>query len=374
MHDIVLINKIAIVAITKHGIDIAEKIKSQLHDAKVFVPDKHKLYYEEKKNNGKSMISDINWFSEQTSKFIPELFKTFDALVCIFSLGAVIRLIAPVLSDKKNDPAVLVIDDQHQFVISALSGHLGGANELTKTVAEILNSIPVITTAADVNNTISVDLLGKDLGWIIDDFSNVTAISAHMVNEEKIAVFQSTGQTNWWQKEKKMLPKNVFVVHDIDDLKKSEFKGCLIISDQIIYDEEILKKSVIYRPKSLVVGVGLHWDTSMDVIENGITEVFDKYKLSLKSINKITSLDRGTPVRGLSEFCQKYGLELKLFGKAELSGVQVPNPSDVVKKYEGTPSVSEASCILGSVNGSLIVTKQIFPPNLTIAICRTEFE
>lgn len=368
-----MIDKIAIVAITKHGIDIAEKIKLQLDGTQIFIPDKHRAYYEKKdKPEGKKV--EINWFSEQTSKLIPQIFKTFNALICIFSLGAVIRLIAPVLSDKKNDPAVLVVDDKHQFVISALSGHLGGANELTRVVSEILNSIPVITTAADVNDTIAVDLLGKEHGWEIENFDNVTRISAHMVNEEKIGVFQNCGQTSWRRNNIKPLPKNVFFVTDFEELKNNEFKGCLIISDQMIYDKEILKKSVIYRPKSLVVGVGLHWDTGMDVIENGVTEVFDKYKLSLKSISKITSLDRGARVRGLDEFCQKYGLELELYGKAELSDVQVPNPSDVVKKYEGTPSVSEASCILGSGNGSLIVTKQIFPPNLTIAICRMEFE
>ena len=77
------------------------------------------------------------------------------------------------MKDKKTDPAVVVIDDKSQFVISTLSGHLGGANTLARLIASILNAIPVITTAADVNETIAVDLLGKEFGWVIDDDSTI---------------------------------------------------------------------------------------------------------------------------------------------------------------------------------------------------------
>ncbi len=91
--------------------------------------------------------------------------KNSNALICLFSLGAVIRLIAPYLKDKKTDPAVIVIDDKTNFVISVLSGHIGGANELTQEISEKLNALPVITTAADVNKTIAVDLVGREFGW-----------------------------------------------------------------------------------------------------------------------------------------------------------------------------------------------------------------
>ena len=99
-------------------------------------------------------------------------------MICIFSLGAVIRLISPHLINKKTDPAVIVIDDAATHVISALSGHIGGANELSNELAGILGAIPVITTAADVNHTITVDLVGRDLGWVIDDDAHVTSVSA----------------------------------------------------------------------------------------------------------------------------------------------------------------------------------------------------
>src|SRR6476646_11402564 len=149
-----MVGKTAVIAITKHGIEIARQIKEKLSEVEIYAPAKHN-----------DSASDINWFTEQTAQLVASLFKTKDALICIFSLGAVIRLIAPLLIDKKSDPAVLVIDDKANFVISTLSGHIGGANELTLKIASLFpNSQAVITTAADVNKTISVDLLGKEFG------------------------------------------------------------------------------------------------------------------------------------------------------------------------------------------------------------------
>ena len=162
--------KIAILDITKNGIKIAKELKEEFSSWEVFAPNKF--------SDGNT---SINWYDDNTSTKIVELFKSNDALVCLFSLGAVIRLISPHLKDKKTDPAVIVIDDKAQFVISTLSGHLGGANKLTNDIADRLGATPVITTAADVNKTIAVDLVGKDFGWKIDDDSNVTKISAFMV-------------------------------------------------------------------------------------------------------------------------------------------------------------------------------------------------
>ena len=153
-------DKVAILAITKNGIKIATRIKQLFPSWEVFVPSKFQ----------DNTIS-ATWYEEQTSAKIAELFGKFDGLVCIFSLGAVIRLVAPFLKDKKTDPAVIVIDDKVSFVISALSGHLGGANELTEEIAKKFGAVPVVTTAADVNKTIPVDLVGKEFGWKIDNDS-----------------------------------------------------------------------------------------------------------------------------------------------------------------------------------------------------------
>jgi cobalt-precorrin 5A hydrolase len=346
------VEKVSVLAITKNGINIGAKLKEIFPDWNVYAPSKF--------SNDKEII----WYSEPTSEKIIELFKNNKALICLFSLGAVIRLIAPHLKDKKNDPAVIVIDDKTNFVISVLSGHLGGANELTQTIAEKLNAVPVITTAADVNKTIAVDLLGRDFGWKIDDDSTVTKISAHMVNEEKIGVYQDAGKTNWF----KELPKNVKIFDSLDDLGKSDSKGHLIISDKIMNDNFLID-SVIYRPPSLVIGIGLHWETSKEKIKNGIDICLTKFNLSPKSIAKLVSIKKPSDVQGLIDIGKEMGVPVEYVDKEELSHVSVPNPSKTVKAFEGTSSVSEAAAIKVS-GGKLIVEKQKFPPDLTIAIAR----
>ena len=346
--------KISVLAITKNGVNIGADLKKLFPDWDVFAPIKLTT----------KAATGITWYTESTTGKIVELFENNNALICIFSLGAVIRLIAPHLKDKKTDPAVIVIDDKANFVISVLSGHIGGANQLTEEIAEKVGAIPVVTTAADVNKTIAVDLVGREWGWKIDDDSTVTKISAHMVNEEPIGVLQETGEKNWYKK----LPKNVVIYNSMEELKRSKSKACLIISDRTINDE-IIKESVIYRPPSLVVGVGLHWDTSKDTIREGIDICLEKFKLNSKSIAKLVSIKKPKNVQGLIQLGEEMGVPVEYVNREDLAEISAPNPSQTVKAFEGTASVSEAAAIKVS-NGQLIVEKQKFPPNLTIAIAR----
>jgi len=345
--------KVSVLAITKNGINIGERLKELFPNWDIFVPSKLS-------NENKS----ITWYSEPTSDKIIELFKNSNALICLFSLGAVIRLIAPYLKNKKTDPAVIVIDDKTNFVISVLSGHIGGANELTQEISEKLNALPVITTAADVNKTIAVDLVGREFGWKIDDETTVTKISAHMVNAEPIGVFQQTGNKKWY----KELPKNVTIYNSLEELKKSNSKAHLIISDTII-DNELAQESVIYRPQSLVIGIGLHWDTTKDTIKDGIEHCLKKFNLSSKCIAKLVSIKKPEDVQGLIDLGKEMQIPVEYVNREELAEIITPNPSSTVKAFEGTASVSEAAAIKIS-NGELIVEKQKFPPNLTVAIAR----
>ena len=346
-------DKVAVVAITKNGTRTARRIKGSFAGWSVFAPEKF--------SDGSA---DIAWYSESTAEKIAKLFKENDALVCIFSLGAAIRLIAPYIKSKKTDPAVVVIDDNVDFVISALSGHLGGANELARMLAARLDSVPVITTAADVNKTIPVDLVGRKLGWTIDDESTVTRVSAYMVNGEKIGVFQDAGSTGWYEK----LPENVELFGSIKDMAESDARGFLIITDKILRGD-FLRDSVVYRPPSLVVGVGLHRDTQKETIINGIKSCMSDAGLALKSVAELASIKKPQDIQGLQDAGEELGIDVRYVSREELSEITTPNPSDVVRSLEGTASVSEAAAIKAS-QGSLIVEKQKFPPDLTIAVAR----
>jgi len=347
--------KIAVLAITKNGIEMSLKLKEHFSNFEIFAPIKFS------DNDEK-----IQWYDDSTSAKIVELFKNNDGVICLFSLGAVIRLLAPHIKDKKTDPAVIVIDDNADFVISVLSGHLGGANELSNEIAKSIGATPVITTAADVNKTIAVDLVGKEFGWKIQDDSNVTRISAFMVNKEKIGIFQNTGEKKWW---KRKIPENITFFSNIEDMKNSDSKGYLLITNDEINDEDLMKNSVIYRVPSLVIGIGLHWDTPKETIMNGVSETLKKFDLNQNEIARFVSIKKDKDVVGLIELGEEMNIPVEYIDREELATITTPNPSKTVQAFEGTASVSEAAAIKSS-GGKLIVEKQKFPPNLTVAIAR----
>lgn len=202
----------AIVAITKHGTDIARKLGRSFQNADI--------YYMDKFTKGDEQGLGIQTFTGSVRLLFPALFPKYQGLIIIISLGAVVRMIAPLLKDKKVDPAVVVIDDRGENVISVLSGHLGGANELTQEVAAALGARPVITTASDVQQTIPVDLFGKRFGWVWDSAEKLTPVSAAVVNEEKVAIVQESGETEWWTYDRP-LPDQFTVYPSVAQAQKS---------------------------------------------------------------------------------------------------------------------------------------------------------
>lgn len=346
--------KVSVLAITRNGVKIGRDLAAAFPGWEVHAPSKFK--------DGGGQVS---WYEEPTGEKIASLFAGSGALVCIFSLGAVIRLVAPHMRDKKTDPAVVVIDDAKNFAISALSGHLGGANRLAEDIAKRIGATPVITTAADVNNTIAVDLLGRELGWRIQDDSTITKASAHMVNGDPIGAFQDAGSREWQQS----LPNNVTVFGSLGEMAGSGSAAFLIVSDREVPGKHS-PKAVIYRPPSLIVGVGLHGDTTKDTIRGGLAECLGEFGLAPMSVAGFASIKKPVDVPGLAELGEEMGVPVQYVERERLAGVKAPNPSETVKALEGTASVSEAAAMLVS-GGELVVEKQKFPPNLTIAIART---
>jgi cobalt-precorrin 5A hydrolase len=161
-----------------------------------------------------------------------------------------------------------------------------------------------------------------------------------MVNEEKIGIYQDAGEKEWWIP-KKEFPKNVTVYNSFEELKNSKSRGYLIISDKEIEDKELLNNAVVYRPKTLVVGVGLHWDTNKETIKEGIEFCMRKFKISPKSIARFASIKKEDNVVGLQELAKEWNVPVEYFEKEHLAQIAIPNPSETVQAFEGTPSVSE---------------------------------
>lgn len=234
----------ALVAITKHGAAQVTNIAPRIPEADIFIAEKFSAAMHELPNN-------VVCYNGALSAQIATLFGSYDQIVFFVSLGAVVRLIAPHLKSKDEDPGVLVVDDAAQFVIPVLSGHVGGANAYAEKLATLLDATPVLTTASDVGKTIPVDILGRELGWKVEAPKlNITRVSAHVVNDEPIALVQECGSKHWWTRPTP-LPKNIQLFEDFAAVDLQQHKAVLWITHRNIPEtlwQQLAERLVVYRP------------------------------------------------------------------------------------------------------------------------------
>lgn len=333
------------------------------------------VYYMSKFERGDEQERGIQLFEGSVKLILPDLFKQYNGIILFISLGAVVRMIAPILVDKKVDPAVVVIDDRGEHVISVLSGHLGGANELTRHVAAVLGARAVITTASDVQGTIPVDMFGRELGWVVDSFDKATPVSAAVVNEEPVALIQETGERNWWRYDKPV-PAHIQVYPSMAEASREPFNAALVVSDRLLGPEEeerFLSNGVLYRPKSLVLGIGCNRGTAVEELEAGVLSTLQELRLSVKSVRNIATIDLKKDEEGLLALCAKYGWELVTYTPSELNTVQLPNPSETVFKYTGAYGVSEPSALLSSGADHWLLEKKK-SGNMTLSVARVSYD
>jgi cobalt-precorrin 5A hydrolase len=242
--------KLAIVSITRHGIALAGRIVAALPGAQLFAPEKFRAEAEA------AAPGAAHCYTGKVGDQVPALFAAFDAIVAIVSLGAVVRLIAPHLANKETDPAIVVVDEAGKFAIPVLSGHLRGANALAGRLATALGATPVLTTASDARATIAVDLLGRELGWIVEaNHDALVHCSAAMVNDAPVALVQEDGSQDWWAKHANgrsgPLPANLTLFERLEDVAAEEFAAVLWIAEREMpagIAARLAGRCVVYRP------------------------------------------------------------------------------------------------------------------------------
>ncbi|GIO04194.1 cobalamin biosynthesis protein [Brevibacillus reuszeri] len=341
----------AIVAITKHGVEMARDLNQKFPGTN--------LYYMSKFARGDEESRGIQLFSGSVRMLFPALWPAYKGLIIIISLGAVVRMIAPLLEDKKKDPGVVVIDDRGENVISVLSGHLGGANELTHEVAAVMGARAIITTASDVQKTIPVDLFGRRFGWEWDSDEKLTPVSASVVNEEQVAVVNESGERDWWMHDAPM-PPSIKEYPSIAAAQAASPHAALVVSHRLLTPEEqtILDNGVLYRPKVIVLGMGCNRGTSADEIEAVIKETLDELQFSIKSVKALATIELKKDEEGLIAVCEKYGWPFVYYSPEQLNQVEISDPSDTVFKFTGAYGVSEPAAKLYAGVSELVLTKK----------------
>ena len=277
--------------------------------------------------------------------------KECDRIVLFLATGGAVRLVAPLLDDKHRDPGVVCVDDAGRFAVALAGGHGGGANALARRVADALGATPVVTTASDAVGAPALDLLGAELGFEIEDGSDLAAVGAALVSGEPVRL---VSEKRW---PLGPLPENVVRA------EKPE-PPVILISDRTV---DAPRPAVVYRPPSLVVGVGCSRGAKVGEIVDLLDRSLREAGLSKKSVASLASIEAKSDEAGLLEAAQKLGVPLRFYAAEVLSAMEVPNPSTVVEGAVGTPSVAEASVL---ASGAELVLEKHKSQNATIAIGR----
>ena len=361
----------AIYAITKHGVAIAARLAPSLPGADLFVSDKVRAGAPETALR----------LPLPMGPFLTTAFPAYDCHVFIISVGAVVRMVAPLLIDKKVDPAVVCVDDDARFAICVLSGHVGRGNAFTARVATALAAQPVITTASDVRGTLTVDILGRDLGWQLDDPDrNVTRGCAAVVNAAPVVFVQETGEPSWWP-EAQPLPEGVAYATALDAVDPARHEILLVASDREFHASHPAHwdNAVVYRPKSLVLGLGCDRGTPTELVARGIASLLERHRLSAKSVKAIATIDKKHDEVAFLELSERFGWPLVCFPAEALDAVPgIENPSEVVKRHVGTRGVAEPAALLAAGADALVVPKHSYTEPeagraMTLAVARIPF-
>jgi cobalt-precorrin 5A hydrolase / precorrin-3B C17-methyltransferase len=294
---------------------------------------------------------DARLYEAKPGEALRRAWEECGGIVLFLATGAAVRLVAPLLESKHRDPGVVCVDDAARFAVALAGGHGGGANALAGRVADTLGATPVVTTASEAAGVPALDSLGKDLGFEVEDGSDLAAVGAALVSGKRVNL---VSDARW---PLGPLPDNAVRAEEPEP-------PLLFISDRIV---RAPRPAVVYRPPSLVAGVGCSRGAGAEEILGLLGRTLEEAGLSGKSVASLASVEAKSDEAGLLEAAEWLGVPLRFFAAGELSAVEVPNPSPVVRDAVGTPSVAEASVL---ASGAELVVEKRKSGMATVAVGR----
>ena len=335
----------AIYCVSKNGYETCLKIKENVYnDLHIYVSGRVANLLNLENEN----IENLFIINERVPILLEKTFNKYDLHIFVAATGAVVRIIEGKFKSKDTDPAVITIDDHANFVISLLSGHLGGANEECKKIASGIGAIPVITTASDVGGKIAVDTLSQKIKAKLNDLDGAKRVTSLIVNGENVSLH---------------LPKNI-VNHDENSA------GAIIVSNR----KNIEISKII--PQNIFIGIGCKRGVSKEHIIEKLKYAMDKQNLELSAIKMAASAWVKSDETGLLEAMKELDIPIKFFEKEEILKLEdlIEEKSEYVKKTIGVYGVSEPCAFLASSGKGTFLAKKIKLDGMTLSIFEEEIE
>lgn len=287
-----------------------------------------------------------NSITEGLTEWTGKHFETDDGIIFVGACGIAVRSIAPYVVSKKTDPAVLVIDECGRYVISVLSGHLGGANELAKKAARILDAVSVITTATDLHGRFAVDVFAKNNNCSIFYMKAAKEASAALLAGRMIGFYSEFPYVG-------ELPKGLKLC--TPDLKEYPEIGVAVTVHQSCLP---FKSTVQVVPRVVSLGIGCRKDKEFEIINKEVRKCLNDADIYYEAVEKISSISIKKDEAGIIRLSDALEVPFETFSEDELISVKGEfTASEFVKKITGVNNVCERSAVLASQNGKLIKNK-----------------
>ena len=337
--------KTAIYCVSKNGYDIALNIREKVYsDSDIYVSERvYSTLGLEVKN-----LEKVHKIGKKLAELVSDTFTGYDLHIFIMATGIVVRVIDGKASSKDRDPAVITVDEQATFVISLLSGHLGGANEECRKIASGIGAVPVVTTATDVSGKIAVDTLSQKIKARLEDLEGAKRVTSLIVNGERVSLH---------------LPENIVRVSE-------NSSGAIIISNR----KKIEVSKII--PQNIVLGIGCKRGITKEHILEKLKYVLESQNLEPSSIRKAASAWVKSDEAGLLEAMGELDIPIEFFEKEEILEVEdlIEDRSEYVKKTIGVYGVSEPCAYLASNGKGKFLVKKMKLEGMTLSIFEEDIE
>jgi len=317
--------RLGIIAVTRGGRALAERISEALPGAEILA-------------------------GEDVAGKLADNWSRFDGFICIMAAGIAVRAMAPLLADKRTDPCVVVLDEKGRHVVSLLSGHLGGGNDLAARVAALTGGQAVITTASDTLGLVALDVWAgeQDLAATGEDMIRA---SADLVNRGSLSVYADITVDS--------LPPGL-------DLVDRPGEADIIVSNRN------LPGKPVFHPKNLVVGVGCNRGTPATEFTEALDDLFSDLGLSILAVRNLASIDRKDDEEGLLAFAEQQNWPIDFYSKKEINRVACIETSQAALKAVGAVGVAEP-CALLSAKSEILISRKRKWQNITMALAEAPF-
>ena len=332
---------IAILTINQPSLTAAERLLPVLHEHTVTIYGKAGLEH---------TMNDLHVY-DKLDDILPDAWQTYDAIIAILAMGAVVRKIAPLLQDKATDPAILVMNLALDRVVPLLSGHLGGANALAETIAARLpGCLNFLSTATDQTGTLAFEMLARERGWTIENLPALARISNRLINHQLVRVAT--------------LPGIFESIEKRDNLIRVDWE--MIDENTVVIAPHIHSQAFTLRPP-VYLGIGCNRGTSEAEIAEAFEMFLSRYGLNREQIASIASFEAKRDEEGLLAFAGAYNLPIAFYDPEAINALEGEFSPSASTRFFGIKGVAEPSAILASTYRELLFPKEVYLNKITIA-------